>query len=245
MSLIVIDKFKKRYISFIDDIDINKRYFCCACKERMMFVNALLKIKHFRHYSKCPWEHEPESKEHLDMKKFFYDNYSNIKLEVPFNLNGIKRQADVYYEDKKIIIECQASKISSKEMINRIEDYNKLGIAVMFVFHKKLLADDFEEEQGISDFLLLASTIFYGRVYIFDGKSILSVRFSNVYRCCYTRYGEEYLKPYCKIKIPSFKYIDNHLRKIFVTLSVPLSGICEGEEFKIARFCDKVWWNND
>lgn len=54
-------------------------WFCPHCYSKMSFVDATTKIKHFRHHVPCPYEVEPESKEHLEMKKFFCDYYKYEK----------------------------------------------------------------------------------------------------------------------------------------------------------------------
>ena len=50
-------------------------WFCQLCKTEMMFVDAQLRRKHFRHHVDHGCEFEAESKEHLEMKKELFEKF--------------------------------------------------------------------------------------------------------------------------------------------------------------------------
>jgi len=177
---------------------------CPSCKQKLIFVDGIEVIKHFRHMSLSDCEWEPESQNHLEMKKFMKEllNLSNDDLEVNLGF----AIPDLFLKEQKVAIEVQNSKITKRKFLDRCYNYTQNGIAVMWVFHEKLL-DITKEAQNIPSLIRAAAENSFGRVYIYSDNKLTSVRFNPFYRWIDEFYdnstGENvggYLKKYKKKK---------------------------------------------
>lgn len=219
----------------------NEKLNCPHCNEKMVFVNPYQYIiKHFRHKRTCPYSTEPESKEHIAMKSFFCQQNKECKPEIKIG----NRIADVVLGD--VVIECQVSTITMRELIERTQSYNSAGYYVAWVLHPKnflhvfdsttptILSDetslfDWENEyekikpRKIEKFL---HHLMYGRVYYFGGGRNYVVPIHYVFEY-YSGLGK------------SRRFLKRHepLERIFPLLKRNNLG------FKIALFGDVgMWW---
>jgi len=109
-------------------------WFCPHCFEQMVFVDANTRTKHFRHLVICPYETEPESRTHLETKKFFCDYYKDAIPEYRVGNKII----DVFVPSEKIGIECQVSSISYEKVKERIDNAKQYGILLIWVWFGKV-----------------------------------------------------------------------------------------------------------
>lgn len=109
---------------------IKEKFVCPNCKGEMMFVDAMKKIKHFRHFTDCPYETEPETERHLEMKALIKHLFPSAILE---NRIG-ERINDATVPEYKVAIEVQCSNISEYEILERTHDYNSNGYSVLWIF---------------------------------------------------------------------------------------------------------------
>lgn len=123
------------------DIPRKGHYKCPFCDSKMVPVNGKFSIHHFRHKIICPYQTEPESQTHINMKDIFY---RIIPLRNKVNKIEIEKKighsiADVYCEidGKKIAIECQCSRITISDWEKRNEKYSSEGVYVLWVLLKK------------------------------------------------------------------------------------------------------------
>ena len=107
-------------------------YYCPYCKGEMVFVNAKRKIRHFRHLSKCKYEYEQETLEHLLMKKVVYDWLNNLGLNADVEVKIGNHVADVVAND--LVVEVQVSNITSEVAIDRLRTYSQNGYYTLFLF---------------------------------------------------------------------------------------------------------------
>ena len=131
---------QENYISILkadlDNIKLNKELLICSdCKNKLVFVDAIYKIKHFRHLINNNCSSEPESEEHLQMKKimceFLHLNLKeSVEIKLPFG-----QKPDVLIKEQKIAIECQASPISTKKLIERTINYVSNGYYPFWIFY--------------------------------------------------------------------------------------------------------------
>jgi len=183
----------------------NRNLFICPiCKKKLIFVDGTEMIKHFRHKvtSNCNWE--PETENHLDMKRFMMEFLNLSENDVEVNLKFA--QPDLYIQNRKIAIEVQNSNINKKKFLERCYNYTENGVAVMWIFHDSLLKQG-DKEQNIPILLRTAQENNFGRVYIYSCGEIFSVTFSALKKWVdeYTDYktGETfggYLKEYKRKK---------------------------------------------
>jgi len=107
-------------------------FVCPYCFGEMIFVDAKLKVKHFRHLSRCPYEVEPETQDHMQMKKVVFDwlsRFGKADVEVAIG-NNI---ADVVCGD--LVVEVQRSNLSAKELLERTRNYSSCGYYAMWLLH--------------------------------------------------------------------------------------------------------------
>lgn len=127
-------------------------YYCPHCESSLIFKEGLVKIKHFAHKTKtsCPYS-ENESKEHLLMKERIYKmikaQHPVLSIELEKNLIP-NRRADIVLRGKRtVVVECQVSPLTLREIKERTEDYNQLGYHVLWIYHlKRLKLSAFEQK---------------------------------------------------------------------------------------------------
>ena len=180
----------------------------------------------------------------LFLYKYIYENDRKIEKRSLEKYLG-NRFADVYFKLKtgqEIAIEVQNSKISSKEIINRFNDYNKQGVYVLWILYgegKCVGSPKFPIDAKKVRISLAENTlhrIYGGRVYyvnlnIRNNKASLqtpfTLHFSKTYkkkmrRIFKTRYDSYFFRDSIFTQIPNWNL-----------LCTEFSG------YKIARFYDK------
>lgn len=113
-------------------------YYCLDCRSELRLRGGPLRQRHFFHLQHTrPCRLSGKTLEHLQVQYFLQDQLPDgeVVLEAPFP--GIRRIADVYWKNKKIIFEVQCSPISSEEVLNRNRDYASLGFHVVWILHDK------------------------------------------------------------------------------------------------------------
>lgn len=222
---------------------------CPHCNSKVSYVKIHLRlgnfvIPHFRHKTECIYQTEPESKEHLFMKTQVYEKLKPYfeKLELEIKLTN--RIADLFGKDKKgnkIVIECQHSRISQKEIIERTNDYTQMGYYTLWILHINNFMRTTPEEEYDGLYRIGSAErwlhkINYGRVYYFlenFGKNIINTHFIGTGRCINNSYtGQDYYKYYKIYKESSQGQMPNNLGLLCF----------DNDGFKIARFYDKKWW---
>ena len=131
-------------------------------------------IKHFRHVNEDA-HGEPETQEHIEMKSFIY----NLLLCTVMEKKVGNRIADVV-EGDQLVVECQCSPISQREMKEREEDYNEYGYHVLWVFGGKYYQNTTKKElwyRGGKTYYIQKITA--PERYLLDNKSQLLVYYHN------------------------------------------------------------------
>ena len=116
----------------------NQDFFCPFCKAPMSFVDATLKIKHFRHLIKASCDYEAETEEHENYKYSVYRKLKaigngNVFIEHPVG----SLIADVYWERRgkpDIAFEIQATNYSASKYENKIAYYAFRHILTVYIF---------------------------------------------------------------------------------------------------------------
>ena len=136
-----IDEYGNRLYSF----DLGERpeqlLMCPECGSQVIFKKGTLKIAHFAHKpnSDCYYG-TGESEAHMLMKKNFYEKLKrkHPALDVVIEDGTFnRRRADLSIRGKakNVVVEFQASKITTEEIIERTMDYNNQGFYVLWIFH--------------------------------------------------------------------------------------------------------------
>jgi competence CoiA-like predicted nuclease len=126
--------------------DKSQQFTCPFCKGNMSFVDATIRIKHFRHKVKTDCIYEPETEEHEEAKYLVYKvlrdlGLGKVNLEFPVG----KFIADVYLarENKcDIAFEIQATNYSFNKYIEKINYYAFKRLIVVYIF----VGDSFYKE---------------------------------------------------------------------------------------------------
>lgn len=122
-----------------------KTFYCPVCHERVILKAGQHVIPHFAHYARknCPTSHGGEGPYHEQGKLILYQwlksQHLSVKLE-PY-LRSIQQQPDILLtiDQKKIAIEFQCSRISTKIIQARNDGYKKLNIEPIWILGKELL----------------------------------------------------------------------------------------------------------
>ncbi|WP_082234641.1 competence protein CoiA [Halobacillus massiliensis] len=148
------------------------RFFCPDCREAVMLRSGPLTTPHFAHYpsSLCSSRRGGESEYHEKGKLLLFkwlaqQNY-HVELE-PF-LSEIDQRPDLLLKikSKRIAIELQCSKISSKEVVKRNKGYQKLDINPLWLLGGRQFV-----RSGQS--LLQSHALFRELQYYFNGQYVL------------------------------------------------------------------------
>ena len=110
---------------------------CPSCKAEVLFVDANLKIKHFRHRVECECDSEPETVEHVWGKETVYDSIQGNFGEYVEAEDLIGRmKADVHwiFNDKKIAFEIQATNYDPSVFDEKIAYYTRRGYLTVYLF---------------------------------------------------------------------------------------------------------------
>lgn len=161
-------------------------YRCPHCKSDVGLRKGDKNIAHFSHrpLSKCPFNTEPESKEHVNMKRNFLNYLRKERPDLMVEVEKIlisERKADmvIYENNQTFVIEFQASKIGRKELRERTTDYNKKGYPVLWIFHiQRLKLEDFTKNtryQRVPDEL----------EYLYDGDSLFVMNDNGYIQKCF------------------------------------------------------------
>lgn len=178
----------KSYISWNEEdykfILLHKKEFICpSCNSDVEFVDGIEKIKHFRHktLSECEWE--PESQNHLAMKKYVKEFLNIPDKDIEVDLGWAKPDLILRQNEFKgfIAIEVQHSKIAVKKFLERTKNYTEHKIPVLWIFDESILNTK-ETEQDIPALLREAHDIYCGRVYMFIENRIIPIHFNKMYR---------------------------------------------------------------
>lgn len=118
--------------------DRNQEFFCRFCKGRMSFVDATLKIKHFRHLVKSSCEYENESAEHILAKDLIFNallSYGQGKAFVEEKVGRLI--ADVFWTREwksNVVFEVQAANYDLSIFEEKIRYYAYRNNLVVYVF---------------------------------------------------------------------------------------------------------------
>lgn len=212
----------KRYIPYLNSEDFeftlkNKDNFICPhCKADVTFINGKVVIRHFRHNKESNCNYEPETKDHLEMKSFFYEKYKSFNPELEYKTgNNI---ADIYVKDFNLAIEVQCSKISLEDFKRRNDSYKADGVNVIWIFNQRLLSE------YLSELFRYITTKNFGRVYFYHNRNVFPVYYLPMW--VWIEYGGYWKKNKKKKKLHIGENINNF--NIFLK-----------EEFEFPRFFDK------
>lgn len=121
----------------IDDVGRDETFFCQECGEKLVQRRGEIKIHHFAHYpnTKCVdlW-HYDETDWHSHMQSLFPKECQ----EIVFEKEEKKHHADIFIEDRKLVVEFQKDRLNADEFRSRNEFFRSLGYRIVWVFNESL-----------------------------------------------------------------------------------------------------------
>lgn len=188
--------------------DSNQEFKCRFCGNTLVFVDATLKVKHFRHKVESDCTDEPETEEHEYYKNLVVNNLKEIGIGQVYPEHPLGRcRADIYLQrDNKrdIVFEVQATNYSFSKYEAKINCYAYRKLMVVYLF----IGDDFFNEVRKNIFSLkeIEKRIFHSKIYLdtilgayLDGETItipsLKQKIAKGYRgLCSDRFIIDYKK---------------------------------------------------
>lgn len=142
----------------LDPVDTTDKFTCPFCDTKMIYVNGIRITKHFRHFEACPYETEPETESHLQMKLWLKEHVG-AELEQKIG----RRIADGLIRDQGISFECQHSPINRWDLLARTGDHNKQGLAPIWILDWRGLYGS--PEQNVKDAERVLQSLNRGSIY--------------------------------------------------------------------------------
>jgi hypothetical protein len=216
---------------------------CINCKRFVVFLEPqeYYPFGYFKHIEGRTCEFTPESKVHKIMKAYFFEkipHYNAIKdkeLEKDFG----EKIADVYFlmkNGKEVVVECQNSIISSREIDERNKFYNKKDIYILWILNGNGPCVSNQKSPRNQDRVSILKherklhNLYRGRVYY------MNVSEQRVIHPPYALH----LAPYCEIKE---HYDPVFLKHMASTIHTPIKSLSfnlyDFKKKKLARFFDK------
>ena len=121
-------------------LKLASNYACPYCGASVILKQGPKRRAHFSHKTSCDYKsHDHESEAHHLSKLVLEEWLSNQgvrTIKVEYRLAAINRIADIYfeYENEKYVLEIQKSMIDASLFHQRTNDYEKLGIRVIWIF---------------------------------------------------------------------------------------------------------------
>jgi hypothetical protein len=160
-------------------------FYCPSCKAEMLFVDANLKVKHFRHRVACECDTEPETVEHVRGKESVYDvlkAYFSGKVEVEDPIGRLKADVHWIIGGKKVAFEIQATNYDPSVFDEKIAYYTRKGYLTVYLF----VSDNFCKEVRTNVYSLkeIEKRIFVDKHY---GNSVIGgyLESDEVYLPCF------------------------------------------------------------
>lgn len=234
-------------VSNLRNLSDNDFLVCPSCKDKVIFVNAKKRIKHFRHEVESDCNFEPETNRHLNMKRIILDKLELDKncLEVPLGFGT----PDILIEKDKIAIEVQHSPLSYEKFIERTENYNENDYYPLWIFDISLIdkyitgepTNSGDDIIRLPEFLKKAHQLYYGRVYVMEGDKIVPIHFSSL-----KSWKEEYINYRTNESFRGYYYYLKKERAVRIGGYIYSFNILktDNNDINIARFYDKKFWGD-
>ncbi len=114
----------------------HKNYLCPECLYPVRARGGPHKRHHFYHpKGNISCSQHKKSLLHISLQVYLFNALPGAQLERPFPQIG--RIADVYWEAKHMVFEVQCSPMTLQEATQRCNDYQKLGIKLVWILHQK------------------------------------------------------------------------------------------------------------
>jgi competence CoiA-like predicted nuclease len=188
----------KRKLSYHVERGKFEEIICPHCNSKMLFVDGIKVIKHFRHKIKRNCQYS-ETERHLEMKDFFVRlldlTEENVEVRLGENI------ADIYLPDLNIAIEVQHSPIPYQDILKRTKSYSEKGIHVLWVFDfdlitmKEVSKDITKSEINFKIPIFIKEihyNMYHHRFYALNDKTLLSIHITPA-KSWVEEYYNEYL----------------------------------------------------
>lgn len=122
---------------FVDEAEKSSPYFCLECGGILYKRGGDLTVPHFYHSQRTTrCSQEAKSLRHIQLQRLVRTQTAHSCFE-EFSFPTIRRIADLYIPEDKVVIEIQCSMISKKEVEARVHDYRSLGLEIIWILDEK------------------------------------------------------------------------------------------------------------
>ena len=176
-----IDLNNNNYLAW--EADKNNNYLCPVCKSALLLRKGQIRVHHFAHKPpvNCIYG-SGESEIHYRIKKELYEYLSKQpnckKCEIERNLGTVRPDISLYVNNIPIAIEIQKSSLDISIMQNRMQEYYKKKISVLWILPDKepnLILRENENQQvhRLKEWERYLHAMYYGRIYYWQGNNTL------------------------------------------------------------------------
>jgi hypothetical protein len=236
-----------------DLIEKRQEFKCRFCNQPMSFVDAQIKIKHFRHKTKILCDYEPETEEHERYKEIVYQflkskNYGEVYIEHSIG----KFIADIYLKRpghcNDMVFEIQATNYDIVKFEKKINSYAFRKFVVIYIF----IGNNFFNEIKPNIYTLkeIEKRIFTRKIYLdtvigcyLKNENIIIPLFKEKHvkgriGCCTDRFITDHKQ---SKKLPLNDFLDSileyYIKNPFVPPECSHQEFCfEKSEMKITRY---------
>ncbi len=122
-----------------EKINKDEKFHCRHCGGILLFVNATLRIKHFRHKVKSNCDSEPETKEHLYYKRLVYKTLLELNLGETFLEPTFDKlfRPDIHLKrqnKRDMVFEIQGTNYKLDIFERKIKYYSYKGYIIVYMF---------------------------------------------------------------------------------------------------------------
>lgn len=120
---------------FVKDAERKKNYQCPECSGTVRLRQGYLRRAHFYHPRSSSCALSRKGAVHIAIQEKLHRELPGSSMEHRFPT--INRIADVYWPKQRLVLEVQYSPISITEARQRIDDYEKIGLKIIWILHVK------------------------------------------------------------------------------------------------------------
>jgi len=136
MQLYALDEYRK--VVFANHAKKHRNYTCFECQTSVRVRGGFHRQNHFFHIdAERSCRQNGKSMEHIQVQCLVQRTLPEDACVLEKRFPEINRIADAFWESEKLVFEIQCSPISAAEVKQRNQDYGKLGLSVVWIFHER------------------------------------------------------------------------------------------------------------
>jgi len=130
MPITAIDEQGNKRIAYeVPDVEFRQEWKCPQCDARMAFVDAVVRVRHFRHLVDRDCICEPDTEAHLIMKRQVFEMFTSEGYVCEYEVRIGHRMADMTVEQngKRFAVRCSVHPVSVEDLQAIAQDFIACG----------------------------------------------------------------------------------------------------------------------